>query len=197
MAISSELLTRVNRLPLKLLGHVQRVSQVCHDLAIRYECDLEKAELAGLAHDLARAMKGEELLALAESYNLDVGPVDRAMPIFLHGPVAAEILKKEFGIDDPDLLEAVTWHTTAKSGMCLFSKVLFVGDKTEPGRFSYIPVAAKVAELAANDLDGAILEFLNWHISIVLGKGSLLHPAAIEARNHFLSKRGISGVSLA
>ena len=50
---------RVAALPAGLRQHTYRVQQVALELALQHEVDEEKVGLGALAHDIARAMKGE------------------------------------------------------------------------------------------------------------------------------------------
>ena len=58
---------RVDSLPEGLRQHTFRVQQAALELAIQHNLDQEKARLGALAHDVARAMKGEQLLDNPES----------------------------------------------------------------------------------------------------------------------------------
>lgn len=94
-----ELITgRVEALPRGLREHIYRVQRIALELAHRYEVDEEKVRLGALAHDIARAMKGEDLLLRARELGIGVDPVEERLPLLLHGPVAAEMLKRDHGL---------------------------------------------------------------------------------------------------
>ena len=80
---------RAGGLPEGLRRHIYRVQQVALDLARQHSIEEEKARLGALAHDVARAMKGEELLRKAREFGIAVHPVEEQVPILLHGPVGA------------------------------------------------------------------------------------------------------------
>lgn len=44
------------------------------------------------------------------------------------------IAKYEFGIEDEDILSAIRYHTTAKPGMNILEKIIYVADVIEVGR---------------------------------------------------------------
>ena len=116
---------RVDALPSGLQSHVQRVRVIARELAVRHGVDAERAALGMLAHDVARATPGGDLLRHAAELGLDVGTVERVEPLLLHGPVGAEWLARDDGLDDPSLHRAVYWHTTGHPslddlGGCLF-----------------------------------------------------------------------------
>ena len=150
------------------------------------ELDREQVELAAWGHDIARALSHQELPARAREFGLEVSPVEEEAPILLHGPVGAEILRREYGIDDPDVLAAARFHSTGRAGMSLLEKVIFVADKIEPGKVQAKPALARVRELADRDLDAAILEYLDQMLMVASEENWSLHPQAIAARNERL-----------
>lgn len=178
--------SRVDALPMGLREHIYRVQQVALELARHHSVDEEKASLGAMAHDIARAMKGEQLLQKARELGILVHPVEARVPVLLHGPVAGELLRREEELCDPDIYEAVYWHSTAHQGLGPAAKVVFLADKLDPqkaGRYPYLP---ELRKLAMESLDRAVLEFLNRELVSLLQQGSLVHPVSVEARNELL-----------
>jgi len=93
-----------------------------------------------------------------------VNPVEEEAPILLHGPIAAAILSRDYGIDDADVLAVARYHTLAR-----------------------------VRQLADRDLDAAILEYLNQHLLEASRRGWPLHPNTVAARNELLLGRAGRG----
>lgn len=179
---------RVDHLPFGLQAHIYRVCEIARELAQQHGLDEERAVLGMLAHDVARAMPGGELLRLAPELGVPVGLVDRRVPVMLHGPVGSELLRQHDRIDDRPLLEAVYWHTTSHSSLDILGKVVFLADKLDPnkqGRYPYLP---QLRETAMEDLDRATLMFLTKETTARVVRGELIHPAMVEARNHLLAK---------
>ena len=184
----------IGRLPRGLAEHVERVVAEADRLAAGLkELDREQVELAAWGHDIARALSRQELLARARGFGLEVSPVEAEAPILLHGPVGAEILRREHGIDDPEVLAAARFHSTGRAGMSLLEKVIFVADKIEPGKVRAKPALARVRELADQDLDAAILEYLDQMLMVASEENWSLHPQAIAARNERLLTRRWEG----
>ncbi len=180
----------VARLPRGLAEHVQRVTAEADRLATGFkELDRAQVALAAWGHDIARALSPQELLARARGFGLEVSPVEEEAPILLHGPVGAEILRQEYGIDDPQVLAAARFHSTGRAEMSLLEKVIFVADKIEPGKVRASPALARVRELADRDLDAAILEYLDQMLIVAREEGWPLHPQAVAARNELLLAR--------
>ena len=180
----------VTRLPQGLVEHVERVVAEADRLAAGFkELGREQVELAAWGHDIARALSPRELLTKARQFGLEVGPVEEEAPILLHGPVGAEILRQEYGIDDPQVLAAARFHSTGRAGMSLLEKVIFVADKIEPGKVRAKPALARVQDLADRDLDAAILEYLEQMLAMAREEGWPVHPQAVAARSDLLLRR--------
>jgi predicted HD superfamily hydrolase involved in NAD metabolism len=180
----------IGRLPRGLVEHVERVVAEADRLAAGFkELGREQVELAAWGHDIARALSPQELLAKARRFGLEVSPVEEEAPILLHGPVGAEILRQEYGIDDPQVLAAARFHSTGRAGMSLLEKVIFVADKVEPGKVRAKPALARVQDLADRDLDAAILEYLEQMLAMAREEGWPVHPQAVAARSDLLLRR--------
>ena len=177
---------RVEGLPEGLRRHIHRVEQIAGDLATTHGADPERVRLGALAHDVARAMKGEELLHRAREMGIPVHPVEAAVPVLLHGPVGAELLRRTDGLDDRELYEAVYWHSTAHKDLSILGKIVFLADKLDPQKAGRYPFLERVRELATASLDRAVAEFLGHELMDLLRKGSLVHPASVDARNRLL-----------
>jgi predicted HD superfamily hydrolase involved in NAD metabolism len=157
--------------------HTLRVADIAEDLALAHDLDADRARLAALLHDAAREMGPEEFLNLADKWHLQVGDPERLSPKLLHGPVAADLAKRELGIDDEEILEAVRAHTTGRSGMGPLALVLYVADKIEPAR-DY-PSVGRLRTLARLDLKGAAEESLRRAIAHNEQRRKTTHPASL------------------
>jgi len=181
-----ELRAAVARLPRGLAEHIEGTVEEARRLALLHGADEERAALAAWGHDIARALSPSELLAEARRLGLPLDPAEEQAPILLHGTVGAAILSRDYGIDDPDVLAATRYHTTARAAMSTLEKVVFLADKIEPGKLLAEPALTKVRRLADRDLDAAILECLNQHLLEAKRRGWPLHPHTVAARNELL-----------
>ena len=68
---------------------------------------------------------------------------------------SAYYAKKKYNIDDNDILEAITYHTTGKPDMSLLGKILFIADYIEPNR-KIIPGLDEIRKYAFEDIDKLI-----------------------------------------
>ncbi len=167
-----------SRLSERRYEHTLRVADTAEDLALAHDLEADKARLAALLHDAAREMGPEEFLKLAERWHLQVGDPEQQSPKLLHGPVAAELARRELGIDDGEVLEAVKAHTTGKPGMGPLALVLYVADKIEPAR-DY-PSVGRLRKLAGEDLRRAAEESLQRAIAHNEERGKATHPASLK-----------------
>ena len=173
-------------LPAGLRRHAAAVREIALELAAIHGVNAAKAETASTAHDIARAMKEDELRERARAYGLQVHPVEDKVPVLLHGPVGAEILRRECGIDDQEILEAVRWHSTFNRGLGPVAKIAFLADKLDERKAGRYPFRERVAALSRESLDAAVLAFIREEIASLLRAGQLIHPASIEGMNGLL-----------
>lgn len=168
----------------KRFKHSLGVMETAELLARRYSGDMAKARIAGLVHDCARDIPYESQLKMAENFGILLDEVQKLEPVLIHGPLGAALVKKVFGIEDRDVLNAVKLHTTGDINMSLLEKIVFLSDYIEPGRDF-----AGVEDLrvkAFKDLDEAMVEAFNSTIRYVTQSQRLLHPKTVEARNFIL-----------
>jgi predicted HD superfamily hydrolase involved in NAD metabolism len=160
-------------------AHTLRVADTAADLARIHNLDEGRARLSALVHDSARETEPEEFLRLAREWDVPIGEPERQSPKLLHGPVAAELARRELGVEDREVLEAVRAHTTGKPGMGPLALALYVADKIEPAR-DY-PSVERLRELAKEDLHMAAAESLRRAIAHNEGRGKDIHPSSREA----------------
>ena len=168
------------------LEHSVNTSKVARKLAIKYDCDADKAEVAGLLHDCAKDLDYKTLEKMVFEYNIELDEIIRKIPKLLHPLVGAIIAKKEFNIQDPVILKAIKAHSTGAAQMSLLDKIIYLSDKIEPLRnMNGVEEVRKMAEI---NLDKAVLMALNIGLLYLISKDLLIHPISIEARNNILSK---------
>jgi predicted HD superfamily hydrolase involved in NAD metabolism len=119
----------------------------------------EKGELAGLAHDWARELPPKRLRKLALRDGGGESDLEARYPVLLHGRAAAVGLREILGIQDPEILEAVSCHVTGCPGMGLLAKIVFVADFLEPGRgFLSEEVRREMLEMDIDRMTVRVLE---------------------------------------
>lgn len=176
----------VEELPRGLRDHVQRVVTEARRLARRYGIDEERAAVAALGHDLARARPPSELLRGAEAAGLELSAVERGSPILLHGTLGARVMAERFGVEDTEVLAAARYHTIGRAGMSALERLIFVADKIEPEKVRGEPAQAEARRLADESLEAAMRRLLDIHVGRALALGWPLHPDTVAARNELL-----------
>ena len=179
---------RLKALPDGLQSHIYRVRDVALELAALHNIDLQQAELGALAHDVCRAVPGEDLIRMASELDVPVSDVEQDFPLLLHGPVGAELLRKEEDLNDDILYEAVRWHSTAHASLDPLGKLVFLADKLDPQKAAVYSYQAKLHDMALESLDLALLEFLSREMAKRIEGGGTVHPASVDARNSLILK---------
>ena len=114
--------------------HSVRTAETCVKYCKKFGLDEKKGYLAGIGHDMCKAMEPELLISIAVRDGKPFSDLEKMKPGLLHGRAAAVKLHEDFNVFEPDVIEAVANHTFGFPGMCDLSKILYVADKIEPGR---------------------------------------------------------------
>lgn len=167
------------RLSRSRYAHTIRVADTAERLAAIHGLDRQRTRLAALLHDAARELPPEEYLRLAEEWGLPVGEPERKNPKLLHGPVAAGLARRELGVENEEVLDAVRVHTVGSPGMGPLALALYVADKIEPDR-DY-PSVDRLRKLATQNLREAAREALQRSRDYNEQRGRPTHPANLKA----------------
>jgi len=135
---------------------------------------------AGFLHDALRDEDPEVLRS-----QVDV-PFKELPGKVLHGPGVARRLRDE-GVEDGELLHAVSYHTLGSAGFGTLGFALYAADFLEPGRRIREEWTAALRERAPVDLDEVVREILSARIGYLLERGRPLHPETLGMWNR-LSK---------
>jgi predicted HD superfamily hydrolase involved in NAD metabolism len=167
-------------------AHSRRVGQTARLLAERFGADADRAELAGLLHDVAREQSGAQLLAATRAAGRPVDYLEEMAPMpCLHGPVGADMVREAFGVVDEALLSAIARHTVGGERMTREEQIVFVADAIEPGRGD-APWLADLRAAAERDLALACRRAYDHTFEFLLRHGQPIHPDAARGRNWFL-----------
>lgn len=172
----------------KRFQHSLNVEIEAIKLSKLYSFDIEKAQIAAIAHDLAKAFSDEALIKMAQNYNIKIDEIQYNFPQLLHGSVAAHICSDKFGVCDPNVLNAITYHTTGRKNMSLLEKIIYLADVIEAGR--YFPGIEDIRKMALMDIDNALILACNSTLIYLTKENYLIHPLSIEFRNSLLLKGG-------
>ena len=148
----------------KRLLHTEGVMETALELGEIYGENPDKIKIAATCHDLFRGKDPEILNALILKYGLPERYKDNAN--LAHGKIAAAFIKEEWEMNDSDIINAVSFHTTGRAGMSLLEKIIFIADAIEPGR--KYPGVEAIREIVKEDLDEAVLMSLKGTVKHLL-----------------------------
>ena len=137
--------------------HTIGVMNTAQALANRYQVDERRAMIAGLLHDCAK----------------------RIAPGVEHAKIGAELAKTEYDITDPDILDAISCHTTGRPNMSMLDKILYIADYIEPGR-KEAPRLEEMRQLAFEDLDECLYLILEDTLSYLQTRDIEIDPMTEE-----------------
>lgn len=172
--------------------HTIGVCYTAEALAMRYGYDLEKAELAGLLHDCAKCIPLEKKLKLCKKHNIPITEAEKAHPALLHAKLGAFLAKKEYGVTDTEILEAIKNHTTGKPDMKLLDKIIYIADYIEPHRCK-APRLNVVRQTAFIDLDEALLMILGDTLQYLQARGIQIDPLTEETYQYYRKSQKSEG----
>lgn len=154
--------------------HSCEVAKAAKRLAKKYGGDVEKAEIAGILHDIMKDTSKEEQLKIMNQFGIILNDIEAVTTNLWHQISGACYVKNVLKIDDPDIVDPIRWHTSGKKDMTLMEKIVFVADFISDDR-DYKGVD-KMRTIAKESLDKAIIEGLSFTISeLALGEKAIIH----------------------
>lgn len=168
------------------LQHTYRVAETAVTLARREGADVGKAEIAALLHDCARNLPPDRLNCLVEKLGLPDRYRDNVN--LSHSKVGAAFARGVFNIEDREILDAISYHTTGRCRMTTLEKIVFLADAIEPGR-DYPGVEA-IRDAAEESLDRGCLKSLEGTIEFLKAADKFIDNDTIEAFNDIKEKIG-------
>ena len=139
--------------------HTLGVTYTAACLAMRYDADITKAQIAGLLHDCAKCLTNEKRIFLCRKHNIQMNEAELKNPQLLHAKVGSFLAMEEFDIHDQDIINAILNHTTGRPDMSMLDKIIYVADYIEPMRYKARNLE-EIREMAFIDLDKALLKIL-------------------------------------
>lgn len=172
-------------LPEKRYIHTLGVVETAIQMARQYGVQEDKVALAAMLHDYAKYRNVSEMQRVAVELGLDeLLNYDEEL---LHAPVGAELVKRELGIEDMEIYQAIAHHTTGAPDMPLLDQIIFVADAIEPNR--QYPGVEQLRQIAQEDLTQAVIATLVQTISFLCKKQTVIFPLTIETYNAFVPEK--------
>ena len=162
------------------LWHTLGVMQMSASLAIRYDYPMERAQLAGLLHDCAKCIPAKKKLKICKDNKIPVTDFEREHTFLLHAKVGAWVAREKYGVTDPEILSAITWHTTGKEDMTMLEKIIYIADYIEPAR-NKAPHLTRLRKLAFTDIDECMDEILKDSMAYLSENPKTMDPMTEQA----------------
>jgi predicted HD superfamily hydrolase involved in NAD metabolism len=180
----------------KRLLHVLGVTHTLAALAAGHGLGVERGALTGLLHDQSKEFTPEAIRKDLERWGVEIPPEDLDHPKVWHGLHAAHWARVELGVEDPEVLEAVTLHTTSDADAGPLTRAIYVSDFCEPGRSN--PEAPAIRRIARDDLDEAYRRVLAAKTRHMLARrGFVLHPRSRRALVQWLPAQVLGELGVA
>lgn len=159
--------------------------EMAMELAKSFNCDVDKAQIAGLLHDCAKCLSKEEL----EKSKSEFEECEKLSAKTWHAPVGAYIAKHNYGVVDEEILSAIRWHTIGKRNMSDFEKIIFIADKIEhrTREFEFREKIEKVLNETHN-LDKTMLKSFKITIKSLLKRELPICKQTVDVYNDLLEK---------
>ena len=172
------------RLSKKRYTHSLNVAHEAQRLAELYGEDPEKAYFAGLMHDVCKELPAEEQEELVRASSFAVSKEELVTKPVWHGIAGAYFLPVRMGVTDPDVLNAVRYHTVGRAGMTRLEEIVYLADLISEDR-TYDGVE-QMRQLCLTSINAAMLEGIRFSIETTLKKGGYLPPVTVEAYNQYI-----------
>lgn len=170
----------------KRYSHILGVADTAKELARINGVSEEKAEIAGLAHDVAKNLSKERMQDIIKENNLVLSEIEKNNSDLWHSIIAPIVAKEKLKIEDEEILSAMRWHTTGKENMSTLEKIIYIADMIEPSR--NFEGVEEIRETTFKDLNKGVFLGLTHSIKFLLTKDLLIDINTIKARNYFLFK---------
>lgn len=166
------------------LHHVYGVRETALKLGKKYNCDLNKLELAALLHDITKYYSIDENIRIIKDNFVEADKILKDFNIhILHAFSAYVVARDEYGIEDEDILNAIKNHTIGKENMSIYEKIIFISDYTEPNR-TY-DSCIKVRNILDEDIDLAVFTAIDDSIKFYEKNDGEIPKSAYKARDFY------------
>ncbi len=164
--------------------HTLGVMYTAASMAMCHGADVEQSLLAGLLHDCAKCIPGENKIKMCEKYHLNVSEVERENPSLLHAKLGAFLAAKKYHIEDKEIINAIASHTTGHPHMTLLEKIIYIADYIEPGR-PELANMEEVRHLAFRNIDECLYRILEDSLEYLNRLSKPIDPMTEKTYNYY------------
>lgn len=172
----------------KRFEHTLGVAYTASALAMCYEVDIMKAQMAGLLHDCAKCLDPQKMIEICEKHNIQITDIERRNPFLLHAKAGSYIAMHKYSIGDTDIINAILSHTTGRPDMTELEKIIYISDYIEPGR-KQAPNLTAVRKMAFLDLNQALLMVLEGSLTYLKSTSGEIDPSTARTYAYYQNKQ--------
>lgn len=167
--------------------HSKNVAKEAVRLARKYGADAEKAEIAGILHDITKETPDDEQLDVIRRAGIELTEMEKSSRKLWHAISGSAYVQVELGISDIEIIDAIRYHTTGRAGMTLLEKVIFIADFISADR-DYEGVD-RMRRVADKSLDEAVLEGMAFTIADLAERKLTIAPDTFAGYNDMAAQR--------
>ena len=165
----------------KRYKHCINVAKTSICLAKKFGGDIEKAEIAGLLHDITKEDSAEKQLGVIEEFGEEITDLELKTEKLWHAISGSIFIKEKLGIKDQDIINAVRYHTIARGNMSVLEKIIFIADFiSEDRKYDELGKIRAAAEIG---IDEAMAEGTRFYIRNLLKNNRGINLCTVEAYN--------------
>ena len=155
--------------------HTIGVMYTAESLAMRYGVDMTKAAVAGLLHDCAKCIPNAQKLKTCKKHDIEITEMEEKNPSLLHAKLGAYMAETAYGVEDPEILSAIKWHTTGKPDMSMLDIIIYMADYIEPNR-DKAPNLKQIRKLCFENIEEALYQVLEGTLEYLSDRPDMIDP---------------------
>ena len=155
--------------------HTIGVMYTAESLAMRYGVDMTKAAVAGLLHDCAKCIPNAQKLKMCKKHDIEITEMEEKNPSLLHAKLGAYMAEAAYGVEDPEILNAIKWHTTGKPDMSMLDIIIYMADYIEPNR-DKAPNLKQIRKLCFENIEEALYQVLEGTLEYLSDRPDMIDP---------------------
>ena len=155
--------------------HTIGVMYTAESLAMRYGVDMTKAAVAGLLHDCAKCIPNAQKIKMCKKHDIEITEMEEKNPSLLHAKLGAYMAEAAYGVDDPEILSAIKWHTTGKPDMSMLDIIIYMADYIEPNR-DKAPNLKQIRKLCFENIEEALYQVLEGTLEYLSDRPDMIDP---------------------
>lgn len=168
----------------KRFHHSLCVADAAVKLAPVCGADIRKAEICGLLHDIMKEADPDYQLQIMKKWGIILDIVMQNSKKLWHAKSGAAYCALELKIQDREMLDAISFHTTARAGMTPLDRTLYLADFISDDR-DYDDVDEMRKAVSCGVREG-MRYALRYTICDLASRDKAIHPDTLAAFNEII-----------